>query len=76
MISIPYPSKGTARSAAKEHAEENGLKNFILMVDLEKRKYHFSDEEKAPDPKLIVFARYKLSKGKWQDRPVLAKGAS
>ena len=76
MVSNPYPSKGTARSAAKEHAEKNGLNKFILMVDLNKRQYHFSVEDKAPDPKLIVFARYKLSKGKWQDRPVLAKGAS
>ena len=76
MVSCPYPTKGTARSAGKVYAENNGLKDFILMVDLEARQYHFSDEDKAPDPKLIVFARYKLSKGKWQDRPVLAKGAS
>ena len=70
MLSNPYPTKGTARSDAKIHAENNNLKEFILMVDLENRQYHFSDEEIQPESKMIVFGRYKLSKGKWLEKPL------
>lgn len=74
MLSDPYPTKGTAKSNAKIHAEQNGLPRFMLMVDLEKRQYHFSDEKINPDPKMIVFAKYELKKGKWLEKP-LAKAA-
>ena len=70
MLSDPYPSKGTARSDAKIHAEQNGLNKFSLMVDLENRQYHFSDEEIKPESKMIVFGRYELSKGKWLEKPI------
>lgn len=71
MLSNPYPSKGTAKSSAKDHAEQNGINTFILMVDLENRQYHFSDEEIKPGCKMIVFAKYKRSKGKWVEKPLL-----
>ena len=71
MLSDPYLTKGTARSAAKLHAEQNGLTTFTLMVDLENRQYHFSDEEIKPGCKMIVFGRYKLSRGKWLEKPLL-----
>ena len=70
MLSNPYPTKGTARSDAKIHAESNNLKEFILMVDLESRQYHFSDEEIQPESKMIVFGRYKFCKGKWLEKPL------
>lgn len=73
MLSKPYPSKGTARNAAKEQAKESGFKKFILLLDLDKRQYHFSDQEKDRESKLIVFARYELVKGKWRDKSPLGK---
>ncbi|TWH49617.1 hypothetical protein [Sporomusa sp. KB1] len=72
MISKPYPTKGTAKSAAKVCAQENGIKKFLLMLDLDKRQYHFSDQE-LKDSKLIVFARYALIKDKWRDKTPLGK---
>lgn len=71
MLSNPYPTKGTAKSSAKIYAEDNGLKKFILIVDLENRQYHFSDEEIKPGCKMIVFGRYKFNKGKWLEKPLL-----
>ena len=73
MISNPYPTKGTAKSAAKVYAQENGIKKFLLMLDLDKRQYHFSDQEKDRESKLITFARYELVKGKWRDKTPLGK---
>lgn len=73
MISKAYPSKGTARAAAKEHATVNKLKAFILTIDAENRKFHFADEEPAPESEHIVFARYQLTKGKWRDKTPLGK---
>jgi len=70
MLSDPYPSKGTARSDAKIYAAQNGLTNFILLVDVENRKYHFSNEKIKPESKMIVFGRYKFSKGKWLEKPL------
>lgn len=70
MISKPYPSKGTARSAAKEYAIENNLTSFTLLIDLEARQYFFNDQDHSPEPKKIVFAKYQQIKGKWRDRPV------
>lgn len=77
MLSNPYPTKGTARSSAKIYAEENGLKEFILVVDLVDKQYHFSNEEIKPESKMIVFGRYKFNKGKWLEKPIKAakKGA-
>lgn len=74
MLSNPYPTKGTAKSGAKDHAEENKLTKFMLMVDLEKRQYHFSDDKINPEPKMIVFAKYEFKKGKWLEKP-LSKAA-
>lgn len=73
MLSKPYPSKGTAKSAAKLYAQQHKLTQFLLMLDLDQRKYHFSDQEKDLESKLIVFARYKFVKGRWQDKTPLAK---
>ena len=73
MISKEYPSKGTARNAAKEYATKNGITKFLLMLDLDKRVYHFSDQEKPKESKLIVFARYELIKGKWRDKTPIGK---
>ncbi|WP_094607761.1 hypothetical protein SPSIL_008740 [Sporomusa silvacetica DSM 10669] len=76
MISNPYPTKGTAKSAAKVYAQENGIKKFLLMLDLDKRQYHFTDQEKDRESKMIVFARYALIKDKWRDKSPLGKVAS
>ena len=73
MLSNPYPTKGTAKNAAKVYAQENGIKKFLLMLDLDQRQYHFSDQEKDPSSKLIVFARYALIKDKWRDKSPLGK---
>ncbi|AIF52024.1 hypothetical protein [Pelosinus sp. UFO1] len=73
MISNPYPSKGTAKSGAKVYAANKGLTKFILIVDPEKKWYLFSDEDKAPEAKMIVFGRFQLVKGKWRDKTPLAK---
>jgi len=70
LLSTPYSSKGTARSGAKELAEKNGWTKFMLLVDLKERQYHFSDESKNPEPKMIVFAKYEFKKGKWQEKPL------
>ena len=77
MLSNPYPTQGTARSSGKIHAEANGVKEFILMVDLENKQYHFSAEEVEPESKMIVFGRYKFNKGIWLEKPIKAakKGA-
>ena len=71
MISTPYPTKGTACAAAKVHAKATGIKKFMLLLDLDKRQYHFSDREKSKESKLIPFARYELIKGKWRDKTML-----
>ena len=73
MLSTPYPTKGTAKGDAKIHAEQNGLKEFVLVVDLENRQYHFSTEEVKPSSKMVLFGRYKFSKGKWLEKPLLRK---
>lgn len=73
MLSNPYPTKGTAKNSAKNYAEENGMTKFILMVDLENRKYHFSDEEIKPESKMIVFGRFNFKKGKWLEKTLLRK---
>jgi len=73
MLSNPYLSKGTAKSDAKIHAEQNGLTKFMLMVDLENRRYHFCDEDTNPEPKMIVFSKFKFSKGKWLEKAPLRK---
>lgn len=67
MISKEYPSKGTARAAAKEYAAANNLKAYMLIVAAESRKFHFTDEEPSPENKQLVFEKYKLVKGKWRD---------
>lgn len=72
MLSKPYPSKGTAKGAAKVHAQENGITKIALALDLEKRQYYFTDEDKAPK-ELITFARLELVKGKWRDKTPLGK---
>lgn len=68
MISAAYPTKGTACDAAKKYAEQNKITSFLLLLDFDQRKYHFSDQELPTDSKLIVFGRRKLIKGKWQDK--------
>lgn len=73
MLSNPYSSKGTAKSGAKVYAEHKGLTKFILVVDIEKKQYFFSDEDKAPDNKQIVFGRFQIIKGKWRDKTPLGK---
>lgn len=73
MLSKPYPSKGTACGAAKEYAQQNGIKIFLLLLDLDKRQYHFSDREKPKESNLIPFANYELVRGKWRDRTMISK---
>ncbi|MCM0760483.1 hypothetical protein M7775_18170 [Sporomusa sphaeroides DSM 2875] len=73
MISKDYPSKGIARNAAKEYATQNGIAKFLLLLDMDERQYHFSDQEKPIESKLIVFARYELIKGKWRDKTPLGR---
>ncbi len=67
MLSEPYPSKGTARAAAKEYAAANNLKAYMLTVAASSRKFHFTDEEPGPESQQYVFEKYKLVKGKWRD---------
>lgn len=74
MVSEAYPTKGTARNAAIEQAKESGFKKFILLLDMDKRQYHYSDQEKDKESNLIPFARYEQKKGKWQDKTMLGKG--
>lgn len=73
MLSNPYPSKGTAKSGAKVYAAHKGLTKFFLILDIEKKRYYFSDEESAPKAKMIVFGRFQLVKGKWRDKTPLGK---
>jgi hypothetical protein len=75
LLSKPYPSKGTARSAAIEQAEKSGFRKFVLLIDLVNRVYHFADQEDE-DSKLIPFARYEHVKGKWHDKTMLGKAVS
>jgi hypothetical protein len=73
MLSNPYQSKTTAKKAAKSHAQDHGLTKFSLIVDIEKKQYFFSDEDKAPELKMIVFGKFQIIKGKWRDRTPLRK---
>ena len=73
MLSNPYQSRNTARKAAKSYAQAHDLTKFSLMVDIEKKHFYFSDEDKAPDSKWIVFGRFQLIKGKWRDKTPLGK---
>lgn len=73
MLSEPFPSKGTARAAATEYAAANKLKAFMLTIAAESRKFHFTDQEPAPSSNQLVFARYRLIKGKWRDKMPLGK---
>lgn len=73
MLSKPFPSKGTATAAAKEYAAQNSLTDFMLTIAAESRKFHFTDQEPAPNSNQIVFARYRLIKGKWRDKMPLGK---
>lgn len=73
MLSQSYPSKGIAKAAAKIYAQKNGLAHFVLIVDVETRQYYFSDEEQAPGPRMLIFAKMERKKNKWQDKPPFAK---
>lgn len=73
MLSEPFPSKGTARAAATEYAAANKLKAFMLTIAAESRKFHFTDQEPDRSSKQIVFARYKLVKGKWRDKHLFSE---
>ena len=70
MISQPYPTKGTAAGEGKLYAIKNRLKKFFLMLDLEKRQFHFTDQEPERKSQLILFVTYKQVKGKWQTEAV------
>jgi len=73
MLSKPFPSKGTATAAAKEYATKNNITAFMLTIAAESRKFHFTDQKPAPNSNQIVFARYRLIKGKWRDKMPLGK---
>lgn len=73
MLSNPYSTKGTARSAAKIFAQENAITKIALALDIEERVYFFTDELKGHKDKMIIFARYELVKGKWREKPLFGK---
>lgn len=74
MLSVTFPSKGIAKSAAKVFAAENGITRIALAVDLETRQYHYTDKPEDLNKNQIIFARMELVKGKWKDKPLLSKG--
>lgn len=73
MLSNPYQSRTTAKKAAKDYAQVHGLTKFSLLVDVEKKHFFFSDEDKKADPKWVVFSKFQLIKGKWRDKTPLGK---
>lgn len=75
MLSKPYPSKGTATSAAKDFAIENGINKISIAVDITTRKFHFTDE-KDIDKNQIIFSRMELKRGKWKDKPLIKDKAA
>ena len=66
-ISEGYASKGTARQAAISHAAKSGWTNFCLIVDGASKLFHFSRAGAAVERVQLVFAKYKLVRGKWRE---------
>jgi hypothetical protein len=73
MLSVPYQSKTIAKKAATKYAQTHGLTKFNLLIDAEKKLFHFADIDQAPEPKKFIFAIFKLVKGKWRDKTPLAQ---
>lgn len=67
MISQGYASKGLARQAGIEHANVNGWTSFCLLVDGTTKLFHFSRAGAAVERVQLVFAKYKLVRGKWRE---------
>jgi hypothetical protein len=58
MISIPYQSKTTAKKATKNYAQVHGLTKFNLLIDIEKKLFHFTDTDWEPEPKKFYLAYF------------------